>query len=59
MKPDGMFLYITYRQPHFIKPLLDDENWDIKIDVLGGAGSFGYHGFTLTKKAGESKAEGA
>lgn len=53
LKPDGMFVYITYRQPHFVKPLLDCEGtkWDIKVDVLGGAGSFGYHGFTLTKAA--------
>lgn len=48
-----MFLYITYRQPHFIKPLLECEGtaWDVKVDVLGGEGSFGYHGFTLTKMA--------
>ena len=51
LKPDGMFLCITYRQPHFIRPLLECEGvrWDVKVDVLGGAGSFAYHGFTLTK----------
>jgi len=55
LKPDGMFLYITYRQPHFMKPLLEleqeDISWDIKVDELGGLGTFGYYGFTLTKAA--------
>ncbi|TQS32072.1 hypothetical protein Golomagni_07622 [Golovinomyces magnicellulatus] len=47
LKPTGLFLYVTYRQPHFIKPLLmcDGTNWDMQVEVLGAsAGSFGYSG---------------
>lgn len=47
LKPGGAFLYVTFRQPHFVKPLLECQgtNWDIDIQVLGGSdGSFGYHG---------------
>ncbi|ERF70801.1 hypothetical protein EPUS_08988 [Endocarpon pusillum Z07020] len=52
LKSDSMFIYITYRQPHFIKPLLNCQgvDWDIKMDVLGSSdSSFDYHGFVLTK----------
>ncbi|CAJ2504756.1 Uu.00g121500.m01.CDS01 [Anthostomella pinea] len=55
LKDDGMFLYVTYRQPHFIRPLLNCEgtDWDIDMDVLGaGDSSFAYHGFALTKRSG-------
>ncbi|KAI2466295.1 S-adenosyl-L-methionine-dependent methyltransferase [Annulohypoxylon bovei var. microspora] len=54
LKDDGVFLYVTYRQPHFIRPLLNCEgtDWEIELDVLGdGASSFAYHGFALTKKS--------
>lgn len=47
LKPSGVFLYVTYRQPHFVKPLLKCEgtNWDIEIETLGASGgSFGYCG---------------
>ncbi|KAI1400931.1 S-adenosyl-L-methionine-dependent methyltransferase [Hypoxylon fuscum] len=47
LKPDGAFLYITYRQPHFIKPLLQCEGveWDVNVETLGGSdSSFGYFG---------------
>ncbi|KAL9037939.1 MAG: hypothetical protein Q9180_003435 [Flavoplaca navasiana] len=52
LKSDAIFLYITYRQPHFIKPLLECGGvvWDIQVDILGGAdGSLDYHGFVLKK----------
>jgi len=52
LKSDGMFIYITYRQPHFIKPLINCKgvDWDIKVDILGGSdSSFDYHGFVLKK----------
>ncbi|KAI6083044.1 S-adenosyl-L-methionine-dependent methyltransferase [Hypoxylon rubiginosum] len=53
LKPDGAFLYITYRQPHFIKPLLQREglDWEIQIEPLGGSdSSFGYYGFICQPK---------
>lgn len=52
LKSDGVFIYVTYRQPHFIKPLLNCEavNWDIEVDVLGdSANSFEYFGFVVGK----------
>ncbi|OAP59320.1 hypothetical protein AYL99_06618 [Fonsecaea erecta] len=52
LKPDATFIYVTYRQPHFIKPLLncDGVKWDIKVDILGGSeSSLDYHGFILSK----------
>ncbi|KAI2617867.1 S-adenosyl-L-methionine-dependent methyltransferase [Hypoxylon sp. NC1633] len=54
LKNDGVFLYVTYRQPHFVRPLLtcDGTDWNIEMDILGdGAGSFAYHGFALTKSS--------
>ncbi|KAL8999119.1 MAG: hypothetical protein Q9169_002007 [Polycauliona sp. 2 TL-2023] len=52
LKSDAIFLYITYRQPHFMKPLLEcgGVDWDIQMDSLGGAdGSFDYYGYVLKK----------
>ena len=52
LKSDGILMYVTYRQPHFIKPLLNCEGvkWNIELDVLGGNdSSFAYHGYVLKK----------
>ncbi|TPX15038.1 uncharacterized protein E0L32_004868 [Thyridium curvatum] len=57
LKDDGVFLYVTYRQPHFIRPLLNCEgtSWDIDMEVLGsGESSFAYHGFILRKASPSS-----
>ncbi|KAI1749272.1 S-adenosyl-L-methionine-dependent methyltransferase [Xylaria castorea] len=51
LKPTGTFIYITYRQPHFIRPLLNCKgtSWDIDVETLGGLdSSFGYYGFKCT-----------
>ncbi|KAF2673400.1 hypothetical protein BT63DRAFT_155403 [Microthyrium microscopicum] len=51
LKDDGIFLFITFRQPHFMKPLLKiDTLWDAKMETLKGDSSFDYFGFILTKK---------
>ncbi|KAI1334031.1 S-adenosyl-L-methionine-dependent methyltransferase [Xylariaceae sp. FL0016] len=55
LKPSGAFLYVTYRQPHFVKPLLAGEgvNWDINVELLGASdGSFGYHGIVCRPRRG-------
>ena len=50
MKDDGVFLYITYRQPHFVKPILNRKNeWDLDMEIMGGGDSFQYFGFILKK----------
>ncbi|KAI0968731.1 S-adenosyl-L-methionine-dependent methyltransferase [Xylaria arbuscula] len=51
LKPTGRLIYITYRQPHFIRPLLNCEgtNWKITVEALGGNdSSFTYYGFICT-----------
>lgn len=54
LKKGGMWLYITYRQPHFLKPLLEREGvWDLSVEVLedaDGGGGFEYFGFIMRKK---------
>ncbi|TQS34594.1 hypothetical protein Golomagni_05017 [Golovinomyces magnicellulatus] len=52
LKPGGKWLYITYRQPHFIKPLLSRCAWKLDVEALedpNGAGGFSYYGFVMTK----------
>ncbi|KAF2131842.1 hypothetical protein P153DRAFT_364327 [Dothidotthia symphoricarpi CBS 119687] len=50
LKDDGFFLYITYRQPHFVKPILNRDNeWDLEMEVMGGGDSFEYYGYLLKK----------
>ena len=51
LKKDGVFLYITYRQPHFMKPLLNpDHKWKLELESLEDEnGSFGYYGYILAK----------
>lgn len=52
LKDDGVFLYVTFRQPHFMKPLLNgDDRWDLVVETLSDhEGSFEYYGFVLRKK---------
>ena len=52
LKDDGIFLYVTFRQPHFVKPLLNrNDRWDLILETLSdGEGSFDYYGFVLRKK---------
>lgn len=54
LKPGGKWLYITWRQPHFIRPLLQrPEVWNFQAETLaeeaGGGGMFEYFGFVMTK----------
>jgi hypothetical protein len=53
LKLGGQWLYITYRQPHFMKPLLvRDGTWELEVEVPedpdGGRGS-GYFVFIMSK----------
>ncbi|KAB5580048.1 hypothetical protein GE09DRAFT_1279050 [Coniochaeta sp. 2T2.1] len=42
LKADGVFLYVTFRQPHFMRPLLDREGLWVALDMvtLRSEGSF-------------------
>jgi len=59
LRPGGLWLYITYRQPHFMKPLLTREKqWDLSVEILedpDGAGGFDYFGFVMRKHYEEQK----
>ncbi|KAF4632269.1 hypothetical protein G7Y89_g5857 [Cudoniella acicularis] len=53
LRPGGKWLYITYRQPHFIKPLLLERQdlWDLEVDLLDQpGGALDYFGFVMTKR---------
>ena len=51
--PGGRFIYITYRQPHFIRPLLVREGvWKVEVEVLPdepGGGVFEYFAYVVEK----------
>lgn len=51
LRDDGVFLYITFRQPHFIRPLLSFGGlWNLSMETLSaGESSFDYYGWVLTK----------
>jgi len=52
LRDGGVFLYVTFRQPHFMKPLLDPmvaRGMDMDMQILGGAGAFEYFGYKIQK----------
>jgi len=53
LKPGGLFLYITYRQPHFVKPAIEREGkWKLEVEKLedaDGGGGFEYFGYVMRK----------
>lgn len=57
LKDDGAFLYVTYRQPHFIKPLLNgDAEWILHMeDLTQDKTSFEYYGFVLRKATAKTR----
>ncbi|KAL7944077.1 S-adenosyl-L-methionine-dependent methyltransferase [Trichoderma barbatum] len=57
LKDDGVFLYVTFRQPHFQKPLINLDNlWHINSNVLRNGDSFDYYGYVIKKV--DSSSEG-
>ncbi|CAZ79236.1 unnamed protein product [Tuber melanosporum] len=53
LKGGGLFLYITYRQPHFVKPIIGREDvWpSFEIEsIQEEGGMFEYFGFVMRKK---------
>lgn len=48
----GFFLYITYREPLFMKNFLNCEgtDWLLEKDLLSEPGAITYYGFTLRKR---------
>ncbi|KAL7926377.1 S-adenosyl-L-methionine-dependent methyltransferase [Trichoderma austrokoningii] len=57
LKDHGVLLYVTFKQPHFVKPLLNaDDMWDIDMQVLRDESSFDYYGFVVKKRLDFSEA---
>lgn len=53
LKDDGIFLYVTFRQTQFIRPLLNPFGfWDMTIHVLQSEeGTFPYYGYVIRKRS--------
>ena len=53
LKPTGSWIYITFRQPHFVKPQLSREGvWDLVVERFeDGPGAFEYFAYVMTKSA--------
>lgn len=51
LKPGGEWLYITFRQPHFVRRHLEREGvWTAEYEVIGdGQATFEYFGWTMKK----------
>lgn len=48
LKPKGTFLYISYRQPHFARLVIDQHYWKVDTQVLGGSsGYMEYFGYSI------------
>lgn len=52
MKDTGRFLYVTFRQAHFVKQLVNPDGllWDAEVQVLGETGAIEYYGYVLRKR---------
>ena len=59
--PGGTFLYITPKQPHFMKPLLAREAWDLSVETLPDRenGVFQYFAYVMKKFGQETDSEEA
>lgn len=59
--PGGIFLYISARQPHFMKSLLAREYWDLSVETLPDRerGVFEYFAYVMKKFGQEEDSEGA
>ena len=57
LKPEGRWLYITFRQPHFVTPqLLREGRWNLVVERLeDGPGTFEYFAYVMTKIAGQMR----
>lgn len=53
LQDGGVFLYITFRQAQFIRPLLNPEGrlWEMNMQILQSEeGTFPYYGYVLQKR---------
>ena len=51
LKPGGKWLYITFRQPHFVKPALLRDVWQLDVECLKDEpGTFEYYAYIMQKQ---------
>ena len=57
LNPKGSWLYITFRQPHFVKPqLLREGVWELAVEHSeDGPGTFEYFVYVMTKIVGRTE----
>ncbi|KAJ3043765.1 hypothetical protein HDV00_004171 [Rhizophlyctis rosea] len=51
LKPGGMFIHITFAQPHFRRRFLEVDGMTVKVQTLGGADTFEYFVYVGRKAA--------
>ncbi|KAK9472767.1 S-adenosyl-L-methionine-dependent methyltransferase [Dipodascopsis tothii] len=48
LKPGGRLLYISYRQPHFARPIIGREYWELTQETIADPkGGFDYFGYVM------------
>lgn len=54
LAPGGRFLAVSFRQPHFVRPLLEASGeWTVELETLvAGESSFEYFGWCLRRRDG-------
>ncbi|KAK1749458.1 S-adenosyl-L-methionine-dependent methyltransferase [Echria macrotheca] len=56
LKDSGRFIYVTFRQPHFMRPLLNPDGlWDVEMQTISDRGSFDYYAYLIRKKSNEGE----
>ncbi|GAA5846668.1 hypothetical protein JCM9279_003402 [Rhodotorula babjevae] len=53
LKPDGVFLYLTFGQPHFRRPLLQRDGWTLRHLEVGSG--FAYYFFWMQREGVERR----
>jgi len=55
LSDDGVFLYVTFRQPHFMRILLNEQGlWDLDLQILGANdGGLEYYGWVIRKASSQ------
>lgn len=51
LRPGAVWIYITYRQPHFVTPYLSRPKcWEVQAHTLNdGQGTFAYYAYRMAK----------
>lgn len=50
LKPNGTFIYVTFGQPHFRRPLLEQERYNWELELITFGETFHYYIYVMRKK---------